>query len=390
MALMQLMAGNGAHNKMVENFDQRNKVPNLGRTSIENVELEFFNGHLTIPRKSDLVKPTHLVANAEVERLDLEINGQKIMSLPLNFLSKLSGKPFEKEVLEDETVEYTYYIPWEYISKYSIIMTGLSYSEVIFYLDKQSTKAYLLCEQQYLDSEMRQKITCNIDTFIHQIFYEQIDFGTNTIIRRRLDMNGLSTGFFIEGLDIKNIENLRITINAHDRLNYNQRLLKTCCDKITDDLFYISLNNTKWNKYNYDSCLNLSRIDNVSIVFTLKTPLITDDEYSANSIVSIYNIAPNMLLYMDGMAACSFSVGSFASRVYRIIEQILKAKLAEETECIISYEKIPENGKYKKCTHCKNCFSKDQIDTYFQDQTNKKCPYCTNVWVDNKVYVNSN
>ena len=107
----------------------------------------------------------------------------------------------------------------------------------------------------------------------------------------------LWNGFFIEGLPIKEIQDILIQLNGQQRIWYkHNELIQLTCQIINPNLFYIPFNNKSWNYFNYESCINFGRISEI----TLRIKLNKNYKLKKNSFL-IRALLPNKISYAHGI-----------------------------------------------------------------------------------------
>ena len=137
--------------------------------------------------------------------------------------------------------------------------------------------------------------------FLQNIQTHRANTNNQPIVNITLNHSFITKGFFIGG-NLDSISNLKLTLNGHDRFDYNEILLQTICIKINDGLFYIPLDiNEAYDtctELSYKSSLNLSRIDCVKFIGEFKNTPTT---------LGIYSLSGNYLKHYNGCTGLVFS-----------------------------------------------------------------------------------
>jgi len=136
--------------------------------------------------------------------------------------------------------------------------------------------------------------------YVHKQEYK--NFNKNHKLNIIINSNNLGKGFFIQ-TNIDLIKNIKLSLNNVERLNYDEILLNTVCEKINNNIFYIPLNiNEKYetcNSKSFSSSINFSRIDETTFEIDFKEP--------TNKIV-IYSLNCNFMRNLEDLLGLAFSL----------------------------------------------------------------------------------
>jgi hypothetical protein len=225
-----------------------------------------------------------------------------------------------------------------------------------------------------------------------------------TEIKMRLCFNHICRGYFIEG-PINNLSQIKLFVNAHERLHYDDLMVDLFCKKISDNLIYLPLDNNfnftdfkeKSIKDAYRQGLNQSRVDNLSIKLTFIEP---------TNKAGVHSLTTNKLRYAAGIAGVAFADGTGFETVHeneignnvtpspQIINQIIKwatenklLNMQKNSCCPITYDDFTPGCKYCNCHQCKYNFSEEGLIECFKEMQ-KNCPMCKTKWENWTVYTN--
>jgi len=315
----------------------------------------------------------------------------------LNLISKIAETPVEIEELDDNSIEYTYKIPWNiYSNEYllTLILGDISF-ECYDNTNVITGNGFVISEGVYFDTEFRHNmIEQQSDKYcmrnIYTREYNITDVGQE--LGLMLNFAGLLSGIFVEGIRLKDINNLSLVQNNIIRFNYSQRMISKLCHVISDDLFYISFNNRSWNDYDKSGSIYIRNKLRSYLSINLKSSHHPIEENK----VRIHTIIPHPYEHISPYNFnCTFREPDpkdekEQKKLFgegKLYQLFISAKAG--TECIISYEPIEVGAEYKKCNDCNNCFNPEQLEQYFDSQSHKKCPYCTNEWSSDQTYRNT-
>ena len=389
--------------------------------SIEYFTEEFENNILLIQRNCDVKVPEYLeielspninIANFKTlihkVTLDMDIGGQKILSIPLRFMIHLK----EYEICDNKiyiTIQFEMFCS-------EIKLISLQLHEVRFTLtniENNFTSCKLISKGIYHDSDIRRNMASNEHKeIIQRLSSTEINCSNSrNEFKYRIPFDGIHKGFYIECENVDEINEIRLELNIQDRFIYNRFLIRKKCIKIHQKLIYLPLNFDKSQqdrtREGFEGSLNLSRID----ITTLNIKL--DNLHSK---ICIYGLGSNLLRYMHGM--CGLAYGNdFTEHDYKeynengiytrhrqynwvnlptdisgndIVNIIYKPITNnEKLLCCITHEDISFNARYMSCSHCSNNFDENSIKSWFRQRPHrKKCPMCRENWSDFNVYIN--
>lgn len=411
MSLIQLVA-QGLQNS-------RYNIPR--NLAIEYFTEDFVNDSFVVPRGCDTKLPEYLEIelNSNIDRnnfknichkvcFEMEIGGQKILSIPLRFMMQLKNCE-----ICDNKIYIT--IPFEMFCS-EIRLICLQYHEVRFKLtniENNFTSCKLISKGIYYDTDIRRNMAQNEHKeIIQQLASTEINCSNpRNEFKYRIPFDSIHKGFYIECENVDEINEIRLTLNDSDRFIYNRFLVRTKCIKISQHLLYLPLNFDKSyqdrSRTGFEGSINLSRIDSSVLYIKLD---------NLQSKICIYGLGSNMLRYMSGMGG--LSSGSSCSHDYEeyneggnytrhqennyvnLITDVSSNNIVniiykpitnnEKLSCCITHEEISVNSRYMSCSHCSNNFDENSIKSWFRQRPhNKTCPMCRANWSDFNVYINS-
>lgn len=216
----------------------------------------------------------------------------------------------------------------------------------------------------------------------------------------------LTKGFFIEG-SIDKIDNLRLSLNGHDRLVYNKLMISRYCKKISDKLVYlpfcVSNNYKDMTVDSYIGSTNLSVIDTTRINLHFSSNF--NDK--SDNYLNIYTVSMKYLVYHGGLGWTNYtpvtnlppidiptSVNNpqpvnnsqpiNISNEWETQQGTLR--IEDEIMCPITYELI--NDDYCLCTTCNNAFGHTAIRRWLN--TRSTCPLCRSSFTNRIRYTMNN
>ena len=354
----------------------------FSRSTIENICIDFENNTLRLPRNSDTFIPKFINSNHPIQSLDLIIGGSHITRFPLDFCNKLC---------KFNSSEYIYKLPWELLKLPPLYLIAMQYHDVIFKLNaNENCIAKLYGCNTYLENDERRNMASSQHSLLFKQFQSQeieLNNGNNTI---QLNFTGIIKGIFLDNIDITQINNLSIVLNGHNRLVYDNAMLNLFTEKISNDCYYLSLDNEPFNNSRFNCALNLDRIDTTNIIINTN---------QTQNIV-LYAININILRIMMGMAGLAFmgtsinivpseQITGIETNIYRLSlppEQTIEKILEGDNTCPISHNTIRLEDKYMICTTCNKNFSYEQIQIWLAIKLD--CPLCRAEWDNNNIYIN--
>lgn len=223
---------------------------------------------------------------------EMSINDNLIVSIPLRFMLHMK----EYEFMDNK---YYIHIPFAMFCD-DIIIIALQYGKIIVKLTNTNnniSSVKLLSKETCYDTDTR----LNMAKIGHEKFI-QIIASTEIIYRNPtnnfdycVNFNGISKGFFIESVNVNQINEINLWLNGHLRLGYNKFTIKNKCVVMSKELLYLPFNNEKsyFDKTNtgFEGSLNLNIFDEVRINIKFDTQ---------QSYICIYGLGSNLLRYLAG------------------------------------------------------------------------------------------
>ena len=335
---------------------------------------------------------------------ELEIGGQKILTIPLRFMIYLKNY----EICDNK---FYISIPFDIFCN-EIKLIALHYHEVRFRLintENNFTSCKLISKGIYYDQNIRISMARNDHS---EIIQQLTSTELNSINPRnefyyRIPFNGIHKGFYIECENVDEINEISLKLHSQDRFIYNRFLIRRKCIKIHQKLIYLPLNFDKSQqdrtREGFEGSLNLSRIDMAK--FNIKLD-------NVHSRICIYGLGSNILRYSSGMAGFTFSYYSshdyeeyneagnytthqqnnYVNFITDVSSNIIYKPITNNNKltCCISQEDISLNTRYMCCVQCNNNYIEEFIKSWFSQRPhNKKCPMCRENWSDFNIYINS-
>lgn len=238
------------HNNNIENneFDRIKNIVIYPQTG-SNTEL-----HFNLYNINDYLIPQFIYSNNPIDYIKMQINGTEIFSLPLKFCNKLSN------FNEDNN---TYILPWKLFNMPEIFIANNNHINLITYSNNQH-EAKLYCTKIMKHRDIIYNYIQSNHIFVWKsIHKEEIRGSYNRFL---LYSRIIFTGFFLDNVDINAIEYLKLTINNNIYLDYDNNMIKFFSEKISNNCYYISFNNTSYKENNYRQYINLNQQENCEII----------------------------------------------------------------------------------------------------------------------------
>ena len=396
----------------------------------ETFESESITSNLIITRTADIITPEYLElslvnptvsfdelkSNLSGVILNLTIGGSDILNLPIDFLIDLETP---------DIVDGKLYVNLHFENFIGgLEMIRLQHHEVRFKIinqqDNLNINQYfnsfgIVCKETYLDTQERQQLAQSHgeQTFQQISFVDVVPSRTNINLQSntfdiRLPFDGPTKGFFIQCANIAQIKQIQITLNGHERTNYNKFLIKTKCKTINSNLLYCPFNpQANWadtTQQSYHGSTNLSRIDSTKIKICLDMEI---------AHLRVYGLGLNIFRQIGGVGGVAYSHGLYREYIDLTtpilpqthahtnqgnqIDQIIYSKPifkpivnTDRVFCPLSFEDIPPDAQYVTCTTCKYNFCADIMKTWLGKKApgQRNCPMCKTKWTSYDLYVN--
>jgi hypothetical protein len=335
------------------------------RTVIQNVCQSFANNKLNLLRNAgDTCIPLFIRSDLPIDYLQLNIGGSHVIKFPLDFCNKLLDfkSPDNCKI---------YKIPWELLKIKPIQLVSLQFHSVSFEIIAQhQCCAKLYVCYQYLENDERlQLASSRKDIDIKQFQNQNITIGENYKIQLRFD--GLIKGIFIDNVDINEITSFELILQSHTRIKYDKEMLSFFTKKINNNCVYLSFDNLNFNDTTWNSAINFSRIENISIKIS--------SNITQKVILRALNL--NILRIVSGMGGVVYDIKEREEIVNNIPRRIEGDSL-----CPIGYLDIMDNDSYMKCDECNKNFITHLLKEWLR--LNKSCPCCRTKWTNNNSYIN--
>lgn len=330
------------------------------------------------------------------------VGGQPILNNPLDLYAHL-----EKPIKINNKIIIKF--PFDYLLK-KLMLVGMNYHDVKYIIKFDSnmpvffSNVSMNIELKYLDSNERHDIVMNQNEYLIQyitseiIDLEVLNLEPQSQFRLMANFNGITKGYFIQG-NIDQLMSIELCLNSHTRLLYDDDMIYTFCQRISENLIYVPLvpsniNFRELTNTTYNGGLNQSRMDNITFKLEFSQPQIK---------FSIHSITLNLAIVMSGMMGIAYhhefiyinssfnrrqtsmpmpmpmSINSW-QQVYQIIN------LDKNNICPITHEPFESNDSYCVCITCSHNFNYDSMCEWLQNHNN--CPMCRTIWTNKIKYIN--
>jgi len=217
-----------------------------------------------------------------------------------------------------------------------------------------------------------------------------------------INLDGLVKGFFLDNVNIEHIENIMLKLNNIERTFFDKFSIVNMSQKISDNCYYLSIDNLPFDVYDWRGSITTSRIDLIELIVETNTPGSFDlrvfeyGEIHNNQCISTNHYFVRNIQYVLDNQYRNFNIlfepplSTLPRRsipttteptlpinepvVQQPESQIIPRSLDNNTICPITRIEIEVNEKYALCEHCKNHFSEDAIKDWLK--VNNTCPIC--------------
>lgn len=371
----------------------------------DTISLEYLVFKYIGNNRDDLMTELNNIINdSDFGEFELTIGGTTIWKNTLSFFMKLNKPRIINNAICIK-LPYDMFID-------EIPLISLMYHEArIFIRLNRSMPDYeiSICYNQiYYDQAERARICQqHIDMPIQYVssYITKLNNPAN-IIRHHFAFDGLSKGYFLEG-DIDDITGLKLKLNGHDYLDYNNITLNLYGIRIHEKLLFLPFHpNVDYKNISYSSFnegLHHGRVDTVVCIINFN---------NNQTNFAVHSLEYNKLMFASGMGGLYLSNISFISietesfattqpyanifggytrsntMTWTTINKIIN--LDKNNECPISYISFEEGCTYCTCSICEYNFDADTLKQYFSTLNNdKKCGMCRSEWTNYTVYTNS-
>lgn len=299
-------------------------IPNQQITSPEIILLPFNRPFsLTLIKCGDLLKIRGFIVNRNKieklmnETLEFSFGYESCIQIPFSFLirSEKNGMIFFKK--NDEIYCFINF-PHDYFFNHKIPMIKLKYSDFSVKVTNQTCdyNIQIVLDKYFLDEKEKTKYNSELDVeFCHNIKNIQhfkIALGhqkmtDDNLYTYKTDVEAslLTQGLFIvrdAGSFMTDLYEINIKLNDDIiYLNYDVNLLNIYNEDVGKLIYYGFNIGEKHDSTNVVGCLNLSRVDNVTITIKIKLFDENPDEY-----LDIYMPNWNILTYKQGLAGIRY------------------------------------------------------------------------------------
>jgi hypothetical protein len=304
-------------------------IPNQQITLPEIILLPFNRPFsLTLIKCGDLLKIRGFIVNRNKieklmnESLEFSFGDESCIQIPFSFLirSDKNGLTFFKR--NDEMYCFINFLH-DYFFNHKILMIKLKYSNFSVEVTNQTCdyNIEIVLDKYFLDEKEKTKYNLELDVeFCHNIrniqhFKIPLNVIQNNLYIYRTDIhaNLLTQGLFIVKDDVffrKELYEINIKFNDNKiALDYDVKLLNVYNEDVGKLIYYGFNVGEKYDSTNVVGCLNLSKVDNVTITIIKKkldeSPDENPDE-SPDEWLDIYMPNWNILMYKQGLAGVKF------------------------------------------------------------------------------------
>lgn len=369
----------------------------------------------SVPRDGDMFRAKSLIFDCidinqsiDINRVFIEIGGQKMMNVPFSIFKALS-----KETVVGSKRIYTFDFNM-YMKDIALIC--LAFHEVRFQVQVNSNeniRGISVCSvYRHLDTVPRREMAQQQNIRDPVQYFQTLKCinrqgNTEYSIELTTLFDGISKGYVLEG-PIDTLEEISLHFNHMEAYKLNQATLSVLGRRLGPNLLYIPFNQDvplETNTFEaYQGALNHVRVDNIRM--GIKQSQATEQCFT------IHNLCLNLIRYNTGMAG-AVNIPIF-ERTYDVtaeppapIPVVIapggpivpitwtnenKVINPEKATCPINYEEITEGMQYCECLKCKNCYIKDALARHFEGKTtpaSRKCPMCREQWSNWVIYTNT-
>lgn len=335
----------------------------------ENTKLKFTNNRLYIERICDTFLPRFIVSDKPINTIDVTVQNNYmsdemvLLTFPLEFCNKLCNH---------NTPGYTYMLPWKLLQLKPLLLVSAQYYKTFFLIDSEETcEAYLYGTQKYLDTTARHNMVTTNHELTFKQFYDtpiSLESGNNTF---NLEIRGPINGIFLDNIDLESITEMTMFVDEHERFIYDYYMLQYMTIKISDDCYYLNINDEPFYSSNYAGCLKINNNEIISIKITSVI----------NQNINIRTITKNVIRVGQGFITINCPDSSIE---FRPITWTHRELDLNKNTCIISQDIIKPMTFYMSCDTC-NC---NYIYTFLKLWLERRniCPMCNTEWTSTTMY----
>ena len=291
----------GSINKMFENLQKENNI-----IGCEKKCYKFEDDEVTKSFQADIIDLEYLITDKKIDRLVVLLNNNFFVNVPLGFCEKLCGLDHKSDLINGK-FRYNLKKIWnmmEYgsIKIYELYYTGKNCSFIIEH-EHDEISAKIMVSESYLSNIAANQLA-NISYIKQMMLFQEteIDLNTNHEISFALDFHLVAKGIFFEGINPSQLEYLKMNLNGLERFDYDTDMLTVYSYKVSDECFYISLNDKidSYKKFHtgWEYSLNFDRIDQTRL--KLKT---VDN---LNKKITVRAMSPNFYVVQQGLSGYRF------------------------------------------------------------------------------------
>ena len=243
------------------------------QVAIENKSL-FFNtdGSVEIPCNScDLFYPLFISSPDKLQYLELLIDDKSIVKFPLEFCNKLDVYANEEEINFSDI--HVYKLPWQLLKFKPIPAMRLYGKKIHFVVHSSQSCNYVKCKlyicNLFLSINDSNEIKSLSERKDEIKKFEEMTYKVQSQENKHdFTISGVIKGVFLDNVDFNNITSVKLYFGEYKRFDFNEDMLMLFADKISDNCYYISFDDTSFNNMSWQSSLNIYEINksnNVSI-----------------------------------------------------------------------------------------------------------------------------
>ena len=306
----------------------------------------FNKNKLDIPRDCDTLIPLYINSDKEIKYVEFKIGGKIINILPVEFCNKLQN--FNTKQGDD----YIYKLNWELFCKEEFYLIKTQFQKVEFRIISDhncNSKLYYRATLYYPPTryELRSINNTSLVKCFDGIENVKINEGSTNL--RPNAFAGKTNGFFIDKIDYNEVNSIKIQINGHELVEYDNFMLKNMVKNFGSDIIYLDLGNTDYSEFNFNGSLNLSSINQINIQI----------DSNIEQDINIFYQQFNLLEFAGGMAALrSIYYNNFKLQIPIAPIEVIKKKIEGDVMCLIAHDDIKKGDRYQTCEKCKKNFWK--------------------------------
>jgi hypothetical protein len=376
---------------------------------------DILPNELLLSRRSDLVLPDYLLIDLNIQppentreniisnyELIISIGGQE-KNYPLQILEYLEPSSIISRNILKIPINYDYFLN---NNNRGLPVICLQYHEVRIGVRHIVSRipingARIISKELYINTDERRTLASNRHEYKSREV-QTANLQSRTALKRfDISGNGLINGLILrinQNVNIENIENIEIFMNAVSRQLYTSEIINIYCQRLAPNAIYIPINmDTNFRSNLNASSLNLGRIDRFEIQIT------TNLENGFNA--TIYKIQPNVLRIMNGIGGYAFDLNTPNVREQLVVVRepvpivlnrtqnptnwqvsIIDFEIPLGTICPITFDEIDIAGGVCKCIQCNNIFGYSAYRQWIETSRSRNCPVCRNSNIENKYY----